>query len=69
MLHCRLCLAQYWFRILRIRKVNVSAKMEYILSPADIKEKSTEVVNRRQEKLEEAKNREHTHYGQHHKKH
>ena len=40
---------------------------EALKAAGDIKEKPKEVLNRRQEKLEEAKNREHTHYGQHHK--
>lgn len=36
-----------------------------LTAAGDIKEKPEEVINRRQKKLEEAKNREHTHYGHH----
>jgi hypothetical protein len=41
---------------------------EALKAAGDIQAKSTEVINRRQDMLEEAKNREHTHYGQHTKK-
>ena len=38
---------------------------EALKAAGDIKAKTEDVLNRRQEMLEEAKNREHTHYGQH----
>ena len=38
---------------------------EALKAAGDIKAKTEDVVNRRQDMLEEAKNREHTHYGQH----